>query len=84
VNFSRDTLILLSLVSPETAAKVERYRSRMRNAGAISAQDDEQWQRRHKEFTAWRDAGYPLDDDEPESDAPAIRWRVNHYPLALT
>jgi hypothetical protein len=56
VNFSRDTLILLSLVSAEAAAKVDRYRGQLRDAGAISAQDEEEWQRRREALAMWRDA----------------------------
>ena len=63
-NFSPDTLILLSLVSEVTAAKVDRYRSRMREAGAISPEDEETWQRRRKEFAAWRDKGFPQNQDD--------------------
>lgn len=41
VNFSGDILILLSLLSPETAAKVDRYRAEMRDAGAINRYAEE-------------------------------------------
>ena len=72
VNFSQDMLILLSLVSTETAAKVDRYRAEQRDAGAIQPQEDEAWQRRRQQFAAWRDAGYPPEDksgDDPDSPA---------------
>jgi len=62
-NFSTDTLILLSLVSDAAAAKVDRYRANMRNAGAISPKEDEDWNRRRKEFADWRDRGFPRDSD---------------------
>jgi hypothetical protein len=72
VNFSRDTLILLSLFSAETAAKVDRYRAQLRDAGAIGRQEEEEWQQRHRELTAWRDAGFPREnEDNGESDTPA-------------
>jgi len=72
VNFSRDTLILLSLLSAETAAKVDRYRAWLRDAGAIRPQEEEEWRRRREEFAAWRDAGFPREnEDNDESDTPA-------------
>ena len=73
VNFSHDLLILLSLVSTETAAKVDRYRAELRDAGAIQPQEDEAWQRRREQFAAWRDAGYPPEDktaNDPDAPAP--------------
>ena len=63
-NFSIDTLILLSFVSTATADKVDRYRGRMRDAGAISPKDDEDWQLRRKELAAWRDKGFPQTPDD--------------------
>ena len=71
VNFSSDTLILLSLVSTETAAKVDRYRAELRDAGAIQPRDDEEWNRRRQEFVEWRDAGFPRKNDHDDPDAPA-------------
>ena len=72
VNFTSDTLILLSLLSAETAAKVDRYRARLRNAEAIPPHEEEAWQRRRQELAAWRDAGFPLEnEDNGESDTPA-------------
>ncbi len=67
VNFSGDILILLSLLSPETAAKVDRYQAEMRDAGAINRYAEEGWERRRRELKAWRDAGFPRNDadDEP-------------------
>jgi hypothetical protein len=72
VNFSPDTLILLSLVSTETAAKVDRYRAELRDAGAIQPHDDQEWNRRRQQFVAWRDAGFPREDEiDNDPDAPA-------------
>jgi hypothetical protein len=74
VSFSTDTLILLSVVSADTAAKVDRYRAQLRDAGAIGPREEEAWQRRRAELAAWRDAGFPGErevDDEP--DAPGTR-----------
>jgi hypothetical protein len=72
VNFSQDMLILLSLVSSTTAAKVDRYRAQLRDAGAIQPQEDEAWQRRRQQFAAWRDAGYPSEKkSDHDPDAPA-------------
>ena len=72
VNFTTDTLILLSLLSPETCAKVDRYRARLRDAGAIRPHEDAEWQRRRQELAAWRDAGFLREsEDTGESDTRA-------------
>ena len=72
VNFSNDTLILLSLLSAETAAKVDRYRAGLRDVGAIGPEAEEEWDRRRQELAAWRDAGFPREsEDNGEFDAPA-------------
>ena len=72
INFSTDTLILLSLVSASTAAKVDRYRAEMRAAGAIKPQDDDEWQRRRDQIAGWRDEELRRrEDSEADPDTPA-------------
>jgi hypothetical protein len=58
VNFTMDTLLLLSLVSDEAAAKVARFRATLYRGAAPEAAERE-WQRRRAEMAAWRDAGFP-------------------------
>ena len=71
-NFSTDTLLLLSLVSVETAAKVDRYRSEM-YGGAADPTVEREWQRRRAELAAWKEAGFPrAPDDEEDPDSPSI------------
>jgi hypothetical protein len=44
LTFSEETLVLLSLLGPETNRKVEHYRSWRRQGQPISAEEERQWQ----------------------------------------
>ena len=48
VEFAEETLIVLSLLSPETEARVEEYRRR--GGRSISGEDQLRWQRRREEL----------------------------------
>jgi hypothetical protein len=48
VEFAEETLIVLSLLSPETEAKVEEYRRR--GSRSISGEEQLRWQRRREEL----------------------------------
>lgn len=51
INFTDDTLILLSLVSEELRVRVERYRARRRGAAPLDADDERAWQARCNEIS---------------------------------
>jgi len=63
MNFTEDMLVLLSLVSDETAAKVERYRELLRGGAALTEEEARAWTTRRAELTEWRDSGYPREED---------------------
>jgi hypothetical protein len=70
VNFTTDTLLLLSLVSEETAAKVARHRAALYRGAAPEAAERE-WQRRRAEMAAWRDAGFVQAGGRKDGPDPA-------------
>ena len=53
--YTEDTLILLSLLSTESNARVERYVTQTRGRPRDAA-EQEQWDRRRAELKAWREA----------------------------
>lgn len=59
VTLSDDTLILLSLLSEETNAKVRAFRSTLRAGQPESAAEAAEWEKRRAELKAWADEGYP-------------------------
>jgi hypothetical protein len=52
ISYTDDTLILLSLLSPETESKVEKYRARLRTVGSISPEAEAAWQARRAGLSA--------------------------------
>ena len=58
---TEDTLILLSLESPELDAKVRAYRVAFRLGVPESPEEVAEWARRRTELKAWADAGYPTE-----------------------
>jgi hypothetical protein len=57
VDFSTDMLILLSLLSPETSEKVEKWRRRL--GSEVSEEEQRHWEKRRLELIRWAEAGYP-------------------------
>src|SRR5688500_15957970 len=56
IDFSLDTLILLSLLSEETRLKVERWRRRF---GEPTAEAQRRWEARRAILVQWAEEGYP-------------------------
>lgn len=67
-SLSEDMLALLSLVSPETQEKVNRYRTQMRGTTAPDEKDRKQWEDRVSRIRAWVAAGAPRLPETDELD----------------
>jgi hypothetical protein len=59
VDLTDDTLILLSLLSEETARKVERYRRTARGGRDPTPEEQRRWDERRSVLKAWAEAGFP-------------------------
>lgn len=59
---TEDTLILLSLDSPELDAKVRAYRAALRMGAPETPAEAAERTRRRDDLKAWADAGYPRDE----------------------
>jgi hypothetical protein len=62
VQLTDDTLILLSLDSPELDARVRAYRAAFRIGTPESGAEAADWDRRRSELKQWVEAGYPQRD----------------------
>lgn len=58
-----DTLIMLSLLSPDAEARAAAYRRALRGGKAESQEEQRAWLERRQQFKRWAEAGYPT---EPE------------------
>jgi hypothetical protein len=59
IDLTEDTLVLLSLLSEETARKVERYRRAARGGLDATQEEERRWEQRRSVLKAWADAGFP-------------------------
>jgi hypothetical protein len=57
-----DTLVLLSLLSDEMNAKVERYLVSQREGHQMTGAERAHWERRRAELREWANAGYSTSD----------------------
>ena len=55
---TEDTIIMLSLLSPDAEARAEAYRRSLRRDPIESADERRAWLERRQQFKRWADAGY--------------------------
>lgn len=65
VTLTFDSLILLSLMSPELEQRVAAYRARLRGGTQVDPAEVQAWDRRRAELRRWLDAGAPRVSEGP-------------------